>query len=58
MAEGLKITSSDKEYVVMICHQEVNSPTDLEEVDHCLGYGNVIVFDKRESDKAGTVLCW
>lgn len=58
MAEGLKIILSGKEYVVIICHQEVNSPTDLEEVDHCLGYGNVIVFDKAKSDKAGTVLCW
>ena len=58
MAEGLKITGNGKEYVVVICHQEVNSPTDLEEVDGCLGYGNVIVFDKAETDKAGTVLCW
>lgn len=58
MAEGLKILADDKEYVVIICHQEVNSPTDLEEADGCLGYGNVIVFDKAETDKVGTVLCW
>ena len=58
MAEGLKIVADRKEYVVIICHQEVNSPTDLVEVDGCLGYGNVIVFDKGETDKVGAVLCW
>ncbi|MDO5415648.1 MAG: heparinase II/III family protein [Lachnospiraceae bacterium] len=56
MAEALKITSDGKEYVVIICHQEVNSPTDLEEVDGCLGFGNVIVFDKAVDTKVGTVL--
>lgn len=58
MAEGLKLTVEKKQYVVIFCHQEVNSPTDLVEADGCLGYGNVIVFDKNETDKAGTVLCW
>lgn len=58
MAEGLKLTVEKKEYVVILCHQEVNSPTDLVETDGCLGYGNVIVFDKTEADKVGTVLCW
>lgn len=58
MAEGLKLTVGKKEYIVIMCHQEVNSPTDLVEADGCLGYGNVIVFDKAKADKAGTVLCW
>lgn len=58
MAEGVKIRLEGKEYVVIICHQEVNSPTDLEEVDGCLGYGNVIVFEPSKSRKAGTVMCW
>lgn len=56
MAEALKIEACGKEYVVIICHQEVNSPTDLEEADGCMGYGNVIVFEKGEDDKVGTVL--
>lgn len=56
MAEALKIETCGKEYVVIICHQEVNSPTDLEEADACMGFGNVIVFDKSEDDKVGTVL--
>ncbi len=58
MAEGLKIWVDGKEYVVIICHQEVNSPTDLEEVDGCMGFGDVIVFDKAVEDKVGTVLCY
>lgn len=58
MAEGLRIRGDGREYVVIICHQEVNSPTDLEEVDGCLGYGNVIVFDKGSTEIGGTVLCW
>lgn len=56
MAEALKIRYQDQEYVVIICHQEVNSPTDLEEADGCMGFGNVIVFHKNEEDKVGTVL--
>lgn len=56
MAEAVKIVLDQKEYVVIICHQEVNSPTDLEEADSCIGYGNVIVFDKEKETKAGIVL--
>lgn len=40
--------------MVIFCHQEVNSPTDLEEADGCMGYGNVIVFDKKKDVLAGT----
>lgn len=56
MAEALKIETAEKEYVVILCHQEVNSPTDLEEADGCMGFGNVIVFDKAETTLVGTVL--
>lgn len=58
MAEALKITTGEKEYVVILCHQEVNSPTDLVEADGCMGYGNVIVFDKAEDVLVGDVLNW
>lgn len=56
MAEALKIEAHGTEYVVVICHQEVNSPTDLVEVDGCLGFGNVIVFDKSKDVLVGTVM--
>ncbi len=54
----MKLTAAEKEYVVIVCHQEVNSPTDLQEADGCMGYGNVIVFDKAEGTLAGEVLNW
>ena len=58
MAEAVKLNVDGKEYVVIICHQEVNSPTDLVEADGCLGFGNVIVFDKEESTNVGHTLVW
>jgi hypothetical protein len=57
-AQALRITagSSGKTYVVSICHEEVNSPTDLIEADGCLGYGNVIVFEPQRETLVGHVL--
>lgn len=57
-AEALRLTvgATGAQYVVSICHEEVNSPTDLIEADGCLGYGNVIVFDKNKETLTGTVL--
>lgn len=57
-AEALRITvgATGAQYLVSVCHEEVNSPTDLIEVDGCLGYGNVIVFDKAKETIVGTVL--
>lgn len=58
MAEAVKLTVDGNEYVVIVCHQEVNSPTDLVEADGCLGYGNVIVFEKAEMTDIGHTLNW
>lgn len=58
MAEAVKLTLDGKEYVIIFCHQEVNSPTDLVEADGCLGFGNVIVFDKEEMTEVGHTLHW
>ena len=58
MAEGVKIQAEGKTYVVIFCHQEVNSPTDLTEAEGCMGYGNVIVFEKGKDEIGGTVMCW
>lgn len=56
MAEAVKIDIRDTTYIIVVCHQEVNSPTDLVLVDDCYGFGNVIVFNKQESTIGGTVL--
>lgn len=57
-AEAFKIIRESKTYIVIICHEEVNSPTDLVEADGCMGYGSVIVFDKDEDTLVGQVMCW
>lgn len=56
MAESVKIEVGGRAYVIIFCHQEVNSPTDLVEADGCMGFGNVIVFDKGQETLTGTVL--
>ena len=56
MAEAVEIVDGSRTLVVILCHQEVNSPTDLTEAAGCMGYGNVIVFDKAEGSVGGTVL--
>lgn len=58
MAEGIKITVEGTTYLVVVCHQEVNTPTDLVQIENCMGYGNVIVFKPDEAELVGTVLNW
>lgn len=58
MAEAVKLSWDDREYVVIICHQEVNSPTDLVGAAGYMGFGNVIVFQKGEQSLTGEVLQW
>lgn len=58
MAEGIKIQMQDKTYLVAVCHQEVNSPTDLVQIEGCMGYGNIIVFEPDNDELVGTVLNW
>ena len=57
-AEAVKIEANGKEYVVIVCHQEVNTPTDQTEADGCMGFGQVLVFDKEVEKQVGTVLLW
>jgi len=57
-AEAVKTTVAGKEYVTIICHQEVNTPTDMVEADGCMGFGNVIVFDKEKDTLVGEVLLY
>lgn len=60
--EALKIVSGEREYILVICHQEVFSPADMVRVENCLGYGSVILFDKSgkggEAILTGEVLAW
>lgn len=58
MAEAVSIRDGEKNYTVIVCHQEVNSPTDLVKASGCIGFGNVIVFDHDEETIGGKVLNW
>lgn len=58
IAEAVKLTIRETEYVVIICHREVISPTDQTQADGCLGFGNVIVFNKTINTQPGTVLLY
>lgn len=57
-AEAVKLVLGEREYVVIICHQEANTPTDQTVADGCMGFGGVIVFDKKKETQAGTVLLY
>lgn len=57
-AEAVSIRTEGKRYTVIVCHQEVNTPTDQTEADGCMGFGQVIVFDKSVETQVGTVLVY
>ena len=56
MAEAVRLKGNGRDYVAVICHQEVNSPTDMVEAEGCMGFGTIIVFDRTREKLAGTVL--
>ncbi len=57
-AEALQLTVGERDYVVIVCHQEVNSPTDQTGAADCMGFGNVQVFDRNKERQPGTVLLY
>ena len=56
--EAVTITKEDAQYTVVIAHKEFASPTDTFTANGCVGFGNVVVFDKAKGDSAGTVLLY
>lgn len=56
MAQAVGIRGEETDFIVIFCHQEVNSPTDLVQAEDCMGFGNVIAFDRRRERIAGNVL--
>lgn len=60
-AEALRITSGDREYVLLLCHQEIVKPTDIMKCENCLGYGKAVLFDRSKEKQAvlsGEILAW
>lgn len=58
MRRQIKNHHSGKGICVSLCHRRsIRRPTCVE-ADGCMGYGNVIVFDKAEDVLVGDVLNW
>ena len=60
-AEGLRIISGDKEYILFLCHQEVMTPTDILQWENCLGHGKAVLFDRsaeKQETVTGEILAW
>ena len=56
--EAFTITKGDKQYTAVIAHKEYASPTDTFTANDCVGFGNVLVFDKTKPEPHGTVLLY
>ena len=60
-AEGLRILTEEKEYILFLCHEEVMTPTDILYWNNCVGYGKVVLFDRtkeKEETITGEILAW
>ncbi|NMA82624.1 MAG: heparinase [Epulopiscium sp.] len=59
MIEAITIQKGSRKYTIVVAHQEYASPTDMFEADGCIGFGNVVVFDRGKGEnKIGEVLLW
>ncbi|WP_069998964.1 alginate lyase family protein [Cellulosilyticum sp. I15G10I2] len=57
--EAVTIHKGDQAYTVVVAHQEYASPTDTFYADGCIGFGQVVVFDRTQGEeRIGTVLKW
>ena len=59
LIEAVSITKGTETYTVVCAHKDWAAPTDTFEADGCIGFGKVVVFNKkRDTGKSGTVLLW
>ncbi|HKM08591.1 MAG TPA: heparinase II/III-family protein, partial [Sphaerochaeta sp.] len=57
LIEAVNISKGEASYTVVIAHQEWASPTDTFNADGCIGFGNVVVFDRTKGEEvSGTRL--
>lgn len=57
--EAVTIQKGKRKYTVVVAHQEYASPTDTFCADGCIGFGQVVVYDRAQGeDRIGTVLKW
>ena len=59
LIEAVNITKGDKKYTLVIAHQDYASPTDSFNADGCIGFGNVVMFNRSNGEeRIGKVLMW
>ena len=57
LIEAVNITKGDKKYTLVIAHQDYASPTDSFNADGCIGFGNVVMFNRSDGEeRIGKVL--
>ena len=49
-AEAVRLVKDGKEYVVILCHQELTTPEDYLTVGNYVSYGKVIVFSEENTE--------
>lgn len=60
-AEALRFTTGEKEYLLLLCHREIMTPTDILRCENCIGYGKAVLFDRTYEKRdvvTGEVLAW
>ncbi len=57
--EAITLQKGDRTYTVVVAHEEYASPTDTFLADGCIGFGQVVVYDRgKKEERIGTVLKW
>lgn len=60
-AQGLRIGTEDKEYILLLFYREIMTPTDIFLCENCMGYGKAVLFDRTEEKTkliSGETLSW
>ena len=57
LIEAINITKGDRKYTLVVAHQDYASPTDSFNADGCIGFGKLVVFNRRKNEeRIGKVL--
>ncbi|WP_051993170.1 hypothetical protein [Clostridium sartagoforme] len=59
LIEAINIEKGQKKYTVVVAHQDYASPTDSFNADGCIGFGQVVVFNRsKNEERIGKVLVY
>ena len=59
--EAFRICSGESEYILLLCHREIMTPTDILKCENCIGYGKAVLFDRTNEKQeilSGETLAW